>query len=273
MDNRNEERGMRVRCGVNRGEITEWPMFTAKISAALWRGIIGATAQGSKNPAQILRDAVKEYLERRGLIDTHPIEKGEAHENEAENRVVVMSRNGHVLRQFVCNIPGWAFDALQFAAQNDGQPIGRTTAAAIYHFAEHRGIKPPLRMKAEVEKIAERAHLAANTDIPDTVRDADGGFRRIMFFKAWEREAVRAVANHDGDSAGRTIAHAVRYYVTKVRGVEPPPQQRESVESVRAERDCAFVKLHTGNKPETPPTADEQAAPEKLTATPMSAGV
>ena len=94
-----------------------------------------------------------------------------------------------------------------------------------------------------------------------------------MFFKSWEREAVRAVANHDGDSAGRTIAHAVRYYVTKVRGIEPPPQQRESVESVRAERDCAFVKLHTGNKPETLPTSDGEAAPEKLTATPMSAGV
>jgi hypothetical protein len=147
-----------------------------------------------------------------------------------------------------------------FAAKNDGQPIGRTLAAAVYHFAAHRGIEPPHRMKAEVAKIAERAHLAANADIPDTVRDADGGFHRILYMKAWEAKALRAVANHDGDYAGRTIAHAVRYYLVKVRGVEPPPQHRESVERVRTERDCAFVKTWTG----TPQTSEDvRPGPEK----------
>ena len=115
----------------------------------------------------------------------------------------------------------------------------------------------------EAEREAERARLAVNTDIPDTVRDYRGGVRRILELKAWERDAVRIVANHDGDTAGRIIAHAVRYYVAKVRGVEPPPEQAESVERVRTERDCAFARLrYSPGGVAQPVEAQGQAEPE-----------
>ena len=235
----------------------------AELTPQEWRGIVSASAIGNRTPEKVIKTAIREYLTRCGIIIEPKIAPYES-ELQAQNRVLVMSKDGHIVRQFLCFIPCWAFDALQFAARNDAEPIGRTTAAAIYHFAAHRGIEPPHRMKAEVEKIVERAHLAENSDIPEMIRDERGGFRRLLNLRQWEREAVRAVANHDGDAAGRTIAHAVRYYVTKVRGVEPPPQAKESVERIRTDRDCAFVKLHTGNGQETPP-------PEAATGTPPTA--
>lgn len=269
--NRNEQaHGIVVSCTMKNSD----PKFASRLNARLtpqeWRGVVSASAIGSRTPEQVIKAAIREYLERRDIIIEPKIAPGEATEIRGENRVLVMSRNGGILRQFVCTIPGWAFDALQFAAENDGAPIGLTCAAAIYHFAAHRGIEPPSRMKAEVDKIAERARLAVNTDIPDTVRDYRGGVRRILELKAWERDAVRIVANHDGDPAGRIIAHAVRYYVAKVRGVEPPPEQAESVERVRTERDCAFARLRYSPpgvaqpveaqgqaEPETPPESAE----------------
>jgi len=248
--NRNEQaHGIVVSCTMKNSD----PKFASRLNARLtpqeWRGVVSASAIGSRTPEQVIKAAIREYLKRRDIIIEPKIAPGEATEIRGENRVLVMSRNGGILRQFVCTLPGWAFDALQFAAENDGASIGLTCAAAIYHFAAHRGIEPPSRMKAEVDKIAERARLAVNTDIPDTVRDYRGGVRRILELKAWERDAVRIVANHDGDTAGRIIAHAVRYYVAKVRGVEPPPEQAESVERVRTERDCAFARLRYSTGP------------------------
>ena len=265
MENRNEKAdGVVVACTMKDTHPKFGPRLYAALTPQEWRGVVSASAIGSRTPAQVIKAAIREYLARRDIIIEPKIAPGEATEIRAENRVLVMSRNGGILRQFVCTLPEWAFDALKFAAENDAEPIGRTCAAAIYHFAAHRGIEPPHRMKAEVDRIAERARLAVNTDIPDTVRDDRGGVRRILELKAWEREAVRAIANHDGDPAGRIIAHAVRYYVTKVRGIEPPPEQAESVERVRTERDCAFVKFHysTGAGGVAVAQAQGQAAPE-----------
>jgi len=272
MENRNEKAdGVVVACTMKDTHPKFGPRLYAALTPQEWRGVVSASAIGSRTPAKVIKAAIREYLARRDIIIEPKIAPGEATDIRGENRVLVMSRNGAILRQFVCTLPGWAFDALQFAAENDGAPIGKTCAAAIYHFAAHRGIPPPRRMKAEVDKIAERARLAVNTDIPDMVRDDRCGVRRILELKAWEREAVRTIANHDGDPAGRVICHAVRHYVTKVRGVEPPPEQAESVERVRTERDCAFVRLRysTGPggvavaqaqgqaEPETPPGSSE----------------
>ena len=262
--NRNEAHGVAVSC-VTRGDD---PKYASRLNARLtpeeWRGVVSASAIGSRTPEQVIKAAIHEYLARRDIIIEPKIAPGEATEMRAENHVLVMSRNGGILRQFVCTLPEWAFDALKFAAKNDAEPIGRTCAAAIYHFAAHRGIEPPRRMKAEVDRIAARARLAVNTDIPDTVRDDRGCVRRILELKGWEREAVRIIANHDGDPAGRVICHAVRYYVTKVRGVEPPPEQAESVERVRTERDCAFARLRysTGPGGVAVAQAQGQAEPE-----------
>ena len=260
--NRNEQAHIVVSCTMKNSD----PKFASRLNARLtpqeWRGVVSASAIGSRTPEQVIKAAIREYLERRDIIIEPKIAPGEATEIRGENRVIVMSRNGGILRQFVCTLPGWAFDALQFAAENDGAPIGKTCAAAIYHFAAHRGIEPPNRMKAEVDRIAEQARLAVNTDIPDTVRDYRGGVRRILELKAWERDAVRVVANHDGDHAGRIIAHAVRYYVTKVRGIEPPPEQAESVERVRTERDCVFARLRYSPGGVAVAQAQGQAEPE-----------
>ena len=257
------------------------PKFGSRLNARLtpeeWRGVVSASAIGSRTPAQVIKAAIREYLERRDIIIEPKIAPGEATEIRGENRVLVMSRNGGIMRQFVCTIPAWAFDALQFAAENDEAPIGQTCAAAIYHFAAHRGIEPPRRMKAEVDKIAERARLAEATDIPDMIRDDRGGFRRLLDLKSWERNAVRAVALHDGTGAGRIIARAVRYYVAKVRGVQLPPEQTESVERVRTERDCDYMKLRSDGhvekvqaqgqaKPETPPEPATGTPPESAEA-------
>lgn len=277
--NRNEKAdGVVVSCTMKDTHPKFGPRLYAVLTPQEWRGVVSASAIGSRTPAQVIKAAIREYLERRDIIIEPKIASGGATGIRGENRVLVMSRNGGILRQFVCTIPEWAFDALQFAAENDGAPIGKTCAAAIYHFAAHRGIPPPRRMKAEVDRITEVARLAVNTDIPDTVRDDRGGVRRILELKAWERDAVRIVANHDGDPAGRIIAHAVRYYVAKVRGVEPPPEQAESVERVRTERDCAFARLRysTGpggvavaqaqgqTEPETPPESATGTPPESV---------
>lgn len=269
MEDRNEQaHGVAVSC-VTRGDD---PKYASRLNARLtpeeWRGVVSASAIGSRSPAQVIKAAIREYLARRDIIIEPKIAPGEATEIRGENRVLVMSRNGGIMRQFVCTIPAWAFDALQFAAENDEAPIGQTCAAAIYHFAAHRGIEPPRRMKAEVDKIAERARLAEATDIPDMIRDDRGGFRRLLDLKQWERNAVRAVALHDGTGAGRIIARAVRYYVAKVRGVQLPPEQTESVERVRTERDCDYMKLRSDGhvekvqaqgqaEPETPPEPAE----------------
>ena len=251
------------------------PKFGSRLNARLtpeeWRGVVSASAIGSRTPAQVIKAAIREYLERRDIIIEPKIAPGEATEIRGENRVLVMSRNGGIMRQFVCTIPAWAFDALQFAAENDEAPIGQTCAAAIYHFAAHRGIEPPRRMKAEVDKIAERARLAEATDIPDMIRDDRGGFRRLLDLKSWERNAVRAVALHDGTGAGRIIARAVRYYVAKVRGVQLPPEQTESVERVRTERDCDYMKLRSDGhveKVQAQGQAEPETPPESATGTP-----
>ena len=263
MENRNrDEAHIVVSCTMKNSD----PKFASRLNARLtpqeWRGVVSASTIGSRTPEQVIKAAIREYLERRDIIIEPKIAPGDTTATRGENHVLVMSRNGGILRQFVCTLPGWAFDALQFAAENDGAPIGKTCAAAIYHFAAHRGIEPPHRMKAEVDRIAEQARLAVNTDIPDTVRDYRGGVRRILELKAWERDAVRVVANHDGDPAGRIIAHAVRYYVTKVRGIEPPPEQAESVERVRTERDCAFARLRYSPGGVAVAQAQGQAEPE-----------
>jgi len=272
MEDKNEQaHGVAVSC-VTRGDD---PKYASRLNARLtpeeWRGVVSASAIGSRTPAQVIKAAIREYLERRDIIIKPKIAPGEATEIRGENRVLVMSRNGGILRQFVCTLPGWAFDALQFAAENDEAPIGQTCAAAIYHFAAHRGIEPPRRMKAEVDKIAERARLAEATDIPDMIRDDRGGFRRLLDLKLWERNAVRAVALHDGTGAGRIIARAVRYYVAKVRGVQLPPEQTESVERVRTERDCDYMRLRSDGhveKVQAQGQAEPETPPESATGTP-----
>ena len=240
----------------------------ARLSPHQWRAVVAACTFGGRTPEQVIKTAIRQYLTRLGVIQEPKIAPGEASEIQAENRVTVMSRNGGILRQFVCAIPAWAFDALQFAAENDGQTIGRTCAAAIYHFAAHRGIKPPRRYEATVDKIVGRAKIA--DDIPDMICDEQGRFRRVLNLRAWEREAVRAVANHDGMTAGHIMAHAVRYYVTKVRGVEPPPDRAGSVENVRTARDCAFVKLHSKGRP-TDAAAEQPEITPQDTAEPSEA--
>lgn len=272
MEDRNEQaHGVTVSC-VTRGDDPKYASrLTARLTPEEWRGVVSASAIGSRTPAQVIKAAIREYLARRDIIIEPKIAPGEATEIRAENRVLVMSRNGGILRQFVCTLPGWAFDALQFAAENDEAPIGQTCAAAIYHFAAHRGIEPPRRMKAEVDKIAERARLAEATDIPDMIRDDRGGFRRLLDLKLWERNAVRAVALHDGTGAGRIIAHAVRYYVVKVRGIEPPPEQAESVERVRNKRDCDHMRLRSDGhveKVQAQGQAEPETPPEPATGTP-----
>ncbi len=229
-----EETAAKVVCSMRSEKRDAAPRFYATFSPIEWRGVISATAQGSKTPERILRDAVREYLTRKGIIDDPPPGLDEA--TRAQNRVVVTSRSGGILRQFVCDIPTWAFDALRFSAKNDGQPIGRTCAAAIYHFAAHRGIEPPQRLKAETENAIRKATLAGKTDIPEIVQTADGGVRRILYLKQWERDAVRMIADRDGDTAARTIVHAIRHYAT-VRGIDPPPEYEEDVRRVRTERD------------------------------------
>ena len=278
MENRNENAdGVVVACRMKDTHPKFGPRLYAALTPQEWRGVVSVSAIGSRTPAQVIKAAIREYLERRDIIIEPKITPTEATKIRGENRVLVLSRNGGIMRQFVCTLPVWAFDALKFAADNDGAPIGQTCAAAIYHFAAHRGIPPPRRVKAEVDKIAERARLAVNTDIPDMVRDDKGVFRRILELKAWEREAVRTIANHDGDAAGRIIAHAVRYYVTKVRGVEPPPEQADSVEHVRTERDCAFVRLRYSTGPggvavaQAQGHAEPETPPEPATGTPAEA--
>ena len=268
MDDRNEKAdGVVVACTMKDTHPKFGPRLYAALTPQEWRGVVSASAIGSRNPAQVIKAAIREYLARRDIIIEPKIAPGEATEIRGENRVLVMSRNGGILRQFVCTLPGWAFDALNFAAENDNEPIGRTCAAAIYHFAAHRGIEPPHRMKAEVDRIAERARLAVNTDIPDTVRDDRGGVRRILELKAWERDAARAVANHDGVPVCKIVTHALRYYVTKVRGVELPPEHVEAVERVRTARDCAFVKIRS----HAASPADAAAVPESSAPAPAEA--
>lgn len=272
MEDKNEQtHGIVVSC-VSRGDD---PKYASRLNTRLtpeeWRGVVSASAIGSRSPAQVIKTAIREYLARRDIIIEPKIAPGEATEIRGENRVLVMSRNGGIVRQFVCTLPGWAFDALKFAAENDEAPIGQTCAAAIYHFAAHRGIEPPRRMKAEVDKIAERARLAEATDIPDMIRDDQGGFRRLLHLKLWERNAVRAVALHDGTGAGRIIARAVRYYVAKVRGVQLPPEQTESVERVRTERDCDYMRLRSDGhveKVQAQGQAEPETPPEPATGTP-----
>lgn len=275
MEDKNEQtHGIVVSCTMKDTHPKFGPRLYAVLTPQEWRGVVSASAIGSRTPAQVIKAAIREYLERRDIIIEPKIAPSEATKIRGENRVLVMSRNGGILRQFVCTLPEWAFDALKFAADNDGAPIGATCAAAIYHFAAHRGIEPPRRMKAEVDRIAERARLAEATDIPDMIRDDRGGFRRLLDLKSWERNAVRAVALHDGTSAGRIITHAVRYYVVKVRGIEPPPEQVESVERVRTERDCAFVRLRYSTGPggvavaQAQGQAEPETPPESATGTP-----
>ena len=269
MENRNENAdGVVVACTMKDTHPKFGPRLYAALTPQEWRGVVSVSAIGSRTPAQVIKAAIREYLERRDIIIEPKITPTGATKIRGENRVLVLSRNGGIMRQFVCTLPVWAFDALQFAAENDGAPIGKTCAAAIYHFAAHRGIEPPRRMKAEVDRIVEASRLAEATDIPDMIRDDRGGFRRLFDLKAWEREALRMIALHDGVPAGKIAVHAFRYYVTKVRGVEPPPGQAESVERVRTERDCAFMKLRqTGNQGKRPCVAQEpgQMAPEPPT--------
>ena len=265
MENKNEQaHGVVVACTMKYTNPKFGPRLYAALTPQEWRGVVSVSAIGSRTPEQVIKAAIREYLERRHIIIEPTSAPGDAAAIRAEDRVLVMSRSGGILRQFVCTFPELAFDALKFAAENDEAPIGQTCAAAIYHFAAHRGIKPPRRMKAEVDKIAERAKLAEATDIPDMIRDDLGGFRRLFDLKAWEREALRMIALHDGVPAGKIAVHAFRYYVTKVRGVEPPPGQAESVERVRTERDCAFMRLRysTGPGGVAVAQAQGQAAPE-----------
>lgn len=262
---------MRVIC-ITRGDPKAQSRLLARLTPEEWRGVVSACTFGSRTPEQVIKAAVRHELTRLGIIQEPKIEPGEESQIKAENRVTVISRNGGILRQFVSIIPSFAFDALQFAAENDGQPIGRTCAAAIYHFAAHRGIKPPRKYESDVDKIVKHAKIS--DDIPDMIRDDRGGFRRVLNLRAWEREAVRAIANHDGVTAGHIIAHAVRYYVTKVRGVEPPPDMAGSVENVQTARDCAFVKLYSKGRPadaaaEQPEITPQDAA-EPSEATPQA---
>ena len=146
MENRNENAdGVVVACTMKYTNPKFGPRLYAALTPQEWRGVVSVSAIGSRTPEQVIKAAIREYLERRHIIIEPKIAPGGATRIRGENRVLVMSRNGAILRQFVCTLPGWAFDALQFAAENDEAPIGQTCAAAIYHFAAHRGIEPPRR--------------------------------------------------------------------------------------------------------------------------------
>ena len=238
--------GKRVIC-ITRGDPKAQSRLLARLTPEEWRGVVAACVFGSRTPEQVIKAAVRHELTRLGIIQEPKIEPGEESQIKAENRVTVISRNGGILRQFVSAIPAWAFDALQFMAENDGAPIGQTVAAAIYHAAAHRGIKPPRKHEATVAKIITRAKI--DDDVPDMILDERGNFRRLLYLKPWERAAACAVANQDGVAIGRVIVRALRYYVAKVRGVEPPPEMAESVENVPTARDCAFLKLTCKGRP------------------------
>ena len=188
--NRNEQAHIVVSCTMKNSD----PKFASRLNARLtpqeWSGVVSASAIGSRTPEQVIKAAIHEYLARRDIIIEPKIAPGDTTAIRGENNVLVMSRNGGILRQFVCTLPGWAFDALQFAAENDGAPIGLTCAAAIYHFAAHRGIPPPSRMKAEVDRIAERARLAICD--PNTINNLvyDLFINCIECFITWERNSV-----------------------------------------------------------------------------------
>ena len=135
--------GIVVSCRMNDSDPRYASRLNARLNRQEWRGVVSASAIGSRTPEQVIKAAIREYLERRDIIQAPKIAPGKASDIRAENRVTVLSRNGGILRTFVFSLKTWELDGLCKVADHDGDPIGRTTAHAVRHYLEARGIEPP----------------------------------------------------------------------------------------------------------------------------------
>jgi hypothetical protein len=150
MEDRNEQPAARLKCGMkgmggNPGNV---PRFYADFSKIEWCGIMAATAYKSKTPETVIREAVREYLASRGIIQSPLLSEANA---RAQNRIRVSAYHGGILRSFDCMVKRWEFNGLCKVAEHDEKPIGYTTAHAIRYYIAMRGIEPPGR--DSVEKI------------------------------------------------------------------------------------------------------------------------
>ena len=103
---------------------------------------MAATEYRSKTPETVIREAVREYLERRGIIQNPTLAEANA---RARSQIRVTTYNGGILRTFDCVVKRWEFDGLCKVAEHDEKPVGYTTAHAIRHYITMRGIEPPNR--------------------------------------------------------------------------------------------------------------------------------
>lgn len=144
MEDRNEQPAARLKCGMKGmgGSPGNVPRFYADFSKIEWCGIMAATAYKSKTPETVIREAVREYLASRGIIQNQTLAEANA---RARSRIRVTACNGGILRTFDCLVKRWEFDGLCKVAEHDEKPIGYTTAHAIRYYITMRGIEPPHR--------------------------------------------------------------------------------------------------------------------------------
>ena len=102
MENKNEQaHGVVVACTMKDTHPKFGPRLYAALTPQEWRGVVSVSTIGSRTPAQVIKAAIREYLEQRDIIIEPKITPGETTKIRGENRVLVMSRNGGIMRQFV----------------------------------------------------------------------------------------------------------------------------------------------------------------------------
>lgn len=147
------ENKTRVRFGMKgtKGDQRNAPRFFADFSKVEWCGIMAATGYRERTPEEIVREAVREYLASRGIIQSPLLSEANA---RAQNRIRVSAYHGGILRSFDCMVKRWEFNGLCKVAEHDEKPIGYTTAHAIRYYIAMRGIEPPGRYSVDTIRTA-----------------------------------------------------------------------------------------------------------------------
>lgn len=126
------------------------PRFFVSFRKAIWDGVLMAAVADHKPMDAILREAVREYLERRELVE--PRDRALAKLN-TRCAISVASRDGEIQRTFEAWVKNWEFNGLCAVAEHDGDPIGRTLAHAVRLYVVKRGIEPPPRDLEAVKRV------------------------------------------------------------------------------------------------------------------------
>ena len=161
------------------------------------------------------------------------IESGEdnAEHVETEAPTIVCVRKDTMPRRlrsrvFVDLLPNEWDGIVMTTAKSGLQAVSHVVRNAIREHLQRQGLLPQ----------------SDNGQVDISIQTTNGGVSRHFRAKIrkWEFDGRVAIAKHDGDNIGRTLAHAVRLYVA-LRGVDLLPECLSSVERVRTARDVILA--------------------------------